>query len=101
MTLTIMNYMTAYINTESNDKHFICIYAELIEGQYVIIFLALAFNYEYILTENAFNFSSPSRLHTIKTFKTIEYEGWRRHSGLIFLILLFTKPNIEVSGWLY
>ena len=28
-------------------------------------------------------------------------EGWRRHSSLIFLILLFTKPNIEVSGWLY
>ena len=31
----------------------------------------------------------------------IECEGWRRHSILIFLILLFTKPNIEVSGWLY
>ena len=31
----------------------------------------------------------------------IECEGWRRHSSLIFLILLFTKPNIEVSGWLY
>ena len=31
----------------------------------------------------------------------IEREGWRRHSSLIFLILLFTKPNIEVSGWLY
>ena len=31
----------------------------------------------------------------------IEFEGWRRHSSLIFLILLFTKPNIEVSGWLY
>ena len=28
-------------------------------------------------------------------------EGWRRHSSLIFLILLLTKPNIEVSGWLY
>ena len=26
---------------------------------------------------------------------------WRRHSSLIFLVLLFTKPNIEVSGWLY
>ena len=24
-----------------------------------------------------------------------------RHSSLIFLILLFTEPNIEVSGWLY
>ena len=32
---------------------------------------------------------------------TIEWEGLRRHSSLIFLILLFTKPNIEVSGWLY
>ena len=32
---------------------------------------------------------------------TIEGEGWRRHSSLILLILLFTKPNIEVSGWLY
>ena len=31
----------------------------------------------------------------------IECEGWRRHSSLIFLILLFTNPNIEVSGWLY
>ena len=27
--------------------------------------------------------------------------GWRPNSILIFLILLFTKPNIEVSGWLY
>ena len=26
---------------------------------------------------------------------------WRWHSSLIFLVLLFTKPNIEVSGWLY
>ena len=33
--------------------------------------------------------------------KGIECEGWRQHSSLIFLILLFTKPNIEVSGWLY
>ena len=32
---------------------------------------------------------------------SIECEGWRQHSILIFLILLFTKPNIEVSGWLY
>ena len=24
-----------------------------------------------------------------------------KHSSVIFLILLFTKPNIEVSGWLY
>ena len=35
------------------------------------------------------------------TRPTIECEGWRRHSSLIFLILLFTKPIIEVSGWLY
>ena len=33
--------------------------------------------------------------------KFIECVGWRRHSSLIFLILLFTKPNIEASGWLY
>ena len=33
--------------------------------------------------------------------RAIECEGWRQHSSLIFLILLFTKPNIEVSGWLY
>ena len=33
--------------------------------------------------------------------KTIERVGWRRHSSLIFLIQLFTNPNIEVSGWLY
>ena len=39
-------------------------------------------------------------LSKLKPF-AIECEGWRRHSSLIFLILLFTKPNIEVSGWLY
>ena len=32
---------------------------------------------------------------------SIECEGWRRHYSLINLILLFTKPNIELSGWLY
>ena len=32
---------------------------------------------------------------------SIECKGWRRHSSLIFLILLFTKPNIEFSGWLF
>ena len=32
---------------------------------------------------------------------TIECEEWRWHSSLILLILLFTKSNIEVSGWLY
>ena len=36
-----------------------------------------------------------------KSIKPIECVGWRRHSSLIILILLFTKPNIEVSGWLY
>ena len=35
------------------------------------------------------------------TGMTIECEGWRRHSSLILLILLFAKPNIELSGWLY
>ena len=29
---------------------------------------------------------------------TISCEGWRRHSSLIFLILLFTKPNIAVRA---
>ena len=32
---------------------------------------------------------------------TIECEGMRWHSILIFLMLLLTKPNIEVSGWLF
>ena len=36
-----------------------------------------------------------------RPISTIECEGWRQHSSLIFLILLFTKPNIEVSGWLF
>ena len=36
----------------------------------------------------------------VKCVKFIECEGWRGHSSLIFLILLITKPNIEVSGWL-
>ena len=31
----------------------------------------------------------------------IECEGWRWHSSHLFLILLFTKPNIEVNGWKY
>ena len=31
----------------------------------------------------------------------IEFVGWRRHTCLIFLILLFTKPNIEGCGQLY
>ena len=31
----------------------------------------------------------------------IECKGWRRHSSLIFLLLLFTKPYLEVSGWLF
>ena len=35
------------------------------------------------------------------TCDSIECVGWRRHSSLIFLKLLFTKPNLEVSGWLY
>ena len=35
-----------------------------------------------------------------RPISTIECEGWRQHSSLIFLILLFTKSNIEVSGWL-
>ena len=38
---------------------------------------------------------------TIMSATTIECEGWRRHSSLIFLMLLFTKPNTELSGWLY
>ena len=32
----------------------------------------------------------------IDTGLTIECEGWRQHFSLIFLILLFAKPNIEV-----
>ena len=40
-------------------------------------------------------------LGTTHRLQYIECEGWRQHSSLIFLILLFTKPNIEVSGWLY
>ena len=31
----------------------------------------------------------------------IECVGWRRHSSLIFLILLSSRPNTKVSGWLY
>ena len=43
--------------------------------------------------------SMADKLYTGRN-RTIECEGWRRHSSLI-LILLFTKPNIEVSGWLH
>ena len=50
---------------------------------------------------NLFNFKRHINLGTWKVFvATIECVGWRRHSSLIFLILLFTKPNVEVSGWL-
>ena len=44
---------------------------------------------------------TPPNFLTYQYDLSIECEGWRRHSSLIFLILLFTKPNIEVSGWLY
>ena len=37
----------------------------------------------------------------LKSIVTIESEEWRQHSSLIFLIILFTKPNIEFRGWLY
>ena len=30
----------------------------------------------------------------------IECEGWRLHSSLIFLILLFSTPNIEVASYI-
>ena len=39
-------------------------------------------------------------LEKSRNVEPIECEWWRRHSSLIFLILLFTKPNIEVSGWM-
>ena len=52
-----------------------------------------------MLVEDVFNPDLASEV--IHLHFTIECEGWRRHSSLIFLILLFTKPNIEVSGWLY
>ena len=37
----------------------------------------------------------------VQSDQCIECEGWKQHSSLIFLIILFSKPNIEVSGWLY
>ena len=37
----------------------------------------------------------------IDNTRTIECVGWRHHSSLIFLILLFSKTNIECSGLLY
>ena len=33
--------------------------------------------------------------------KLLESVGWRPDFSLLFLILLFTKPNIEGIGWLY
>ena len=38
---------------------------------------------------------------TLDYDQVIECVGWRHHSSLIFLILLFTKPYIEARGWLY
>ena len=46
-------------------------------------------------------YQSLTQLQPHSCHPPIECEGWRRHSSLIFLIILFTKPNIEVSGWLY
>ena len=46
-------------------------------------------------------YQSLTQLQPHSCHPPIECEGWRRHSSLIFLILLFTKPNIEASGWLY
>ena len=48
-----------------------------------------------------FHFSTQYIIFAKDSELIIECEGWRRHSSLIFLIQLFTKPNIEVSGWLY
>ena len=61
--------------------------------------------YEKKKSENQKQCKSPCLYPQIevrnKCILLIECEGWRRHSSLIFLILLLTKPNIEVSGWLY
>ena len=45
-------------------------------------------------------FSELSYLEILSNF-CMECVGWRLHSSLMFLMLLFTKPNSEVSGWLY
>ena len=75
-------------------------------------FIKFEFNFDRIATWSPRNIKS-SLIGPSKSSKVflqweewlqnagIECEGWRRHSSLILLILIFTKPNIEVSGWLY
>ena len=75
-------------------------------------FIKFEFNFDRIATWSPRNIQS-SLIGPSKSSKAflqweewlqnagIEFEGWRRHSSLILLILLFTKPNIEVSDWLY
>ena len=50
-------------------------------------------------SQRIINLCGQTRTLLLTSNQSIECEGWRRHSSLIFLILLFTKPNIEVSGW--
>ena len=52
----------------------------------------------YFCVDTRLELLSSCRLLKSQFGKIKECEG---HSSLIFLILLFTKPNIEVSGWLY
>ena len=77
-------------------------------GDLVLLFSIVAWGRPYGFSDFVRELSSRSSSHLMLVTVSksvrgmyIECEGWRRHSSLIFLILLFTKPNIEVSGWLY
>ena len=56
---------------------------------------------QIILTSYIYSTYAVLEQKSDQLYTFIECEEWRRHSSLIFLIPLFTKPNIEISGWLY
>ena len=70
----------------------------------LIIWILIAHAHIYVWIEHSVWQYDSARVVTkiIRRFKvSIECVGWGHHSSLNFLILLFTKPNMEVSGWLY
>ena len=68
------------------------------------IWILIAHAHIYVWIEHSVWQYDSARVVTkiIRRFNvSIECVGWGHHSSLNFLILLFTKPNMEVSGWLY
>ena len=102
-------------NKIANGKHCCFIYAKKCSAWHIMIdhfvfrakwnndwwiFMIIRQNVGFETIQNVTHPTNQRKKYSIKD-TLIECEGWRWHSSLIFLILLFTKPNIEVIGWLY